>query len=165
MSLRRIISALAAAAALIALLPATGAADSRCWDYKWQERDMARKINNARDNHGKVRLSLDPELSKVARKHTSEMVQRTNIFHQSNRQLNRRVTNWYMLGENVGAGGTVDSLHSAFMNSSGHRYNIMKSEFRHVGIGTKRFGGRLWITVLFESRLDPGTRLKMPRCR
>ncbi|WP_410964089.1 CAP domain-containing protein, partial [Salmonella sp. SAL4448] len=32
---------------------------------------------------------------------------------------------WRGAGENVGYGYSVDSLHAAFMNSSGHRANIL----------------------------------------
>jgi hypothetical protein len=50
------------------------------------------------------------------------------------------------------------------MASPAHKDNILYAPFNYVGIGTATGFGRLWATVIFESRKDPGTRLRMPRC-
>ena len=138
---------------------------SRCWAPRPEERGFHRKINSSRSNGGRSRLRLDPELSKSARVHTREMFERAVLHHTSTVTLGQRVTRWNMLGENVGVGHTVDSLHTAFMNSPAHRDNVMLRSFRYVGIGTRMMDGRLWVTVIFENQVDPGTRLRMPRCR
>ena len=83
---------------------------------------------------------------------------------QSAESLGRRVTRWRVLGENVGFGGDVRSLHKAFMESPAHRDNILFDRYRHVGVGVKRSGGLMWVTVVFEASKDPGTRLSMPSC-
>ena len=144
--------------------PVFGGRDSRCWDARATERKFNRKMNKARRRGHMRKLSLDPELSKVARRHTKEMVRRNLLHHTPHSVLGRRVTRWSYLGENVGFGGSVDSLHRAFMNSAPHRHNIMRSSYRHSGIGVMRRHGRMWVTVIFEQRRDPGTRLRMPRC-
>jgi uncharacterized protein YkwD len=138
--------------------------ENRCWTYRPSERMFGRLMNAARERAGLPRLSLDPEASKVARKHTTEMVEKDLLHHTPSSSLIRRVTRWEILGENVGVGGTVDSLHQAFMDSPPHRANILYSRFRHVGIGVKKRDGKMWVTVILENRLDPGTRLRMPRC-
>jgi uncharacterized protein YkwD len=140
------------------------ARENRCWTYRPSERMFGRLMNAARERAGLPRLSLDPEASKVARKHTTEMVEKDLLHHTPSSSLIRRVTRWEILGENVGVGGTVDSLHQAFMDSPPHRANILYSRFRHVGIGVKKRDGKMWVTVILENRLDPGTRLRMPRC-
>ena len=140
------------------------APDSECWTYRRSERQFGRLMNRARENAGLPRLSLDPEASKVARKHSREMVEKNLLHHTPSPTLVRRVTRWEILGENVGVGGTVDSLHGAFMDSPPHRANVLFAKFRHVGIGVTRGNGRMWVTVILENRLDPGTRLRMPRC-
>ena len=132
-----------------------------CWDYKGAERRLARKINRARSRADRVRLHLDPQLSQVARKHARAMSSKRSLFHDP-QALRRRVTRWRSLGENVGAGSGAASIHRAFMRSAGHRYNILWRDFRHVGVGVKRAGGRLWVTVVFESRVNPGTTLPPP---
>lgn len=143
---------------------ALGTADNTCWNYKQAERGFARKINEARIAGGIAKLSLDPELSKVARKHTREMWTADSLHHTASDALRRRVTNWIALGENVGVGGTVSSLHQAFMDSPGHRENILLTTFRHVGVGVAQKDGRMWVTVIFQAVSDPGTTLPMPTC-
>ncbi|HEU4481390.1 MAG TPA: CAP domain-containing protein [Actinomycetota bacterium] len=139
-------------------------ADNSCWNTKRSEKRFAKKINNARSNAGVRKLSLDPELSKVARKHTREMTGKGSLFHTTAEQFRKRVTNWTLLGENVGAGAGVSTLHTAFMSSPLHKANILKSSFRHVGVGVSKVNGTMWVTVVFEARSDPGTTLKMPSC-
>jgi uncharacterized protein YkwD len=138
--------------------------ESQCWTYRPSERLFSKLMNAAREKADLPKLSLDPEASRVARKHTTEMVERNLLHHTPSTSLVRRVTRWEILGENVGVGSTVDSLHRAFMDSPPHRANVLYSKFRHVGVGVRRGGGRMWVTVILENRLDPGTRLRMPRC-
>jgi uncharacterized protein YkwD len=145
-------------------VPSTMGGDSRCWDYKRSERRFAKKMNKARRRRGRGRLSLDPELSRAARVHTREMIRRNTLYHTSNAKLRRRIVGWSTLGENVGQGGSVRSLHKAFMNSTYHRSNVLYGRFRHTGVGVRKRRGRMWVTVIFEARRDPGTRLRMPRC-
>lgn len=150
-----------------AFLPAAAAfstGSGTCWDYRAAERKFARKINVARDIATAGGVRLDPQLSKVARKHTKEMVRADSLHHTPSEVLGRRVTNWRVLGENVGVGGSVDSLQRAFMTSPAHRDNVLYPSFKHVGIGVIRRPDRLWVTVIFESRNNPGTRLQMPSC-
>jgi uncharacterized protein YkwD len=92
------------------------------------------------------------------------MVRKDLLHHTSESALRRRVTNWSTLGENVGVGGTVDSLHAAFMASPAHKDNVLYTSFRHVGIGVVERNGRMWVTVIFEAQTDPGTTLNMPNC-
>jgi uncharacterized protein YkwD len=160
-----------AVAALVALLstflviPSAQAASSTCWDYRTAERGFARRINTERTDRNLGKLRLDPEASKAARVHTNEMIRNDELYHTPSTTLGRRVTNWIVLGENVGVGGSVGSLHEAFMNSEGHRDNVLYPTYRHVGIGTRHAHGRLWVTIIFEAVTDPGTSLKMPSCR
>ena len=139
-------------------------ADNECWQFRTKERGFAKKINTARESVGMGKLSLDPELSKAARVHTRAMVKNNELYHTPTDKLTSRVRGWTILGENVGVGGTVTSLHTAFMASHGHYENIVHPEYRHVGIGTKEAHGRLWVTVIFEGENDPGTPLPMPKC-
>lgn len=40
---------------------------------------------------------------------------------------------WRKLGENVGMGGSIDQIHVAYMNSPGHRANILDPSFTQMG--------------------------------
>jgi hypothetical protein len=146
------------------LAPVATRPDNKCWNYKPTEKGFAQKINAARVAAGQGKLSIDPELSRVAREQTKTMVNKNLLHHTPESALRRRVLNWSSLGENVGVGATVDSLHQAFMDSPAHRANILHSPFRHSGIGVTVAGGRMWVTVLFEATNDPHTSLGMPSC-
>ena len=73
------------------------------------------------------------------------------------------MTRWSRLGENVAYGRTVGGMHRMFMRSAPHKANILGA-YRHVGVAISRAHGRRWVTVIFEPRRDPGTRMDMPRC-
>ena len=143
---------------LLTLLPATPA-HAKCYRPSRSERAFVRKMNAARADEGKSRLRLDPEMSKVSKVHTRAMARKESLYHTSSAVLAKRVTNWVLLGENVGVGGTVSSLHQAFMNSAAHRANIMLKQFKYVGVGVKKTEDRMWVTVTFEAKSNPGSPL------
>jgi len=59
---------------------------------------------------------------------------------------------WRKLGENVGYGSSVDVVQGAFMNSPGHRANILDRTFNNVGIGVTVDGnGRRWVVQEFAT--------------
>ena len=155
---KRIFGGVIAGLVLSTMMPMT-TANAVCYLNNGKEQAFAKKINAARVASGRNKLRLDPELSKAAKVHTREMVSKATLYHTPTTTLKRRVTRWTTLGENVGVGGTVTSLHTAFMGSTAHRDNILYSSFRHVGIGTKMHDGRLWVTVIFEAQTDPGSPL------
>ena len=110
------------------------------------EGDFLSKINAARSSAGLPPVSMHSDLVPDARNHSAEMMAAGQIFHSSN--LGGVASGWEALAENVGAGPTVDSLHSAFMNSSGHRANIL-GDYNYVGVGVVSDGELLWATVIF----------------
>ena len=156
------------AALFAAFVPATTAtaqtSQGGCWEVKGAERGFAKRINNVRGVAQRGSLRLDPELSRAARLHTREMVKQDKLYHTPSDKLSKRVTNWTVLGENVGVGGDVESLHDAFMASPAHADNILYDSFKHVGIGVLKDGDRMWVTVIFEAQTNPGTTLSMPKC-
>jgi uncharacterized protein YkwD len=159
-TLKRLAAGMIAGLVLVSLFPATtvGATGSGCNPMNRTERAFKRKINAARgDSRGHLRGDWD--LNQVALKHTREMVARSKLYHTPENAFRRRVTNWSMLGENVGVGGSVDSLHRAFMNSSAHRSIALSRSFNRIGVGALRYNGRLWVTIIFEARWNPGTPL------
>ena len=154
---------LVASVALAAAASSSDAAGS-CWSYRTGELRTAARLNRVRAGRDLGALRLDPELSRVARSHTKQMVRERALFHTPPDKLAARVTNWLVLGENVGAGGNVRRVVRRMMNSDTHAANVLEASFVHVGIGTSRAAGRLWVTVTFEARRNPGTTLWMPRC-
>lgn len=139
-----------------------GAGSGSCYSYSKKDRSLAKKTNRARSNHGIAKLSLDPQISYVARRHSRRMANKNTLYHTAS--LGSLVTRWRSLGENVGYAGSVKRVQRAFMNSSGHRANILRPGYRNLGVGVVKKSGRIWATVVFESRKNPGTTLRMPSC-
>jgi hypothetical protein len=81
------------------------------------------------------------------------MIANNDLYHSSSAELQAAAgSGWSAIAENVGRGGTVDSLHSAFMKSSGHKANIL-GDYNYVGIGTDTApDGRLYVTVVFMKK-------------
>lgn len=57
---------------------------------------------------------------------------------------------WTAWAENVGYGGSVESVHTALMDSPGHRKNLLSSTFSQVGVGVVEGGGQTWVTQVFR---------------
>lgn len=134
---------------LIALLatffvqPATAAVDSSA------EAQFVSLINAERKNAGLAPLSVAGDLVSVARKHSARMASKNELYHNPN--LGSEVTGWQRVGENVGRGPSVSSIHTAFMNSAGHRKNILDPGWTQVGVGVEVVDGRVWVTEVFRT--------------
>lgn len=137
--------AIVAATATIGLGLAAGA-DSAT------EADFLAHINSTRSSHGLGPLSVDGGLRSHARNHTQDMMDANGIYHSTSAELKAAAgSGWSKLGENVGRGGTVSSLHQAFMDSPGHKANILGG-YNYVGIGTGTKDGVLYVTVVFMQK-------------
>ncbi|MFZ0626659.1 MAG: CAP domain-containing protein [Acidimicrobiia bacterium] len=116
------------------------------------EADFLAKINASRAAAGLAPLQVDGGLRAHARNHTADMVAAGGIFHSSESELKAAAgSGWDKIGENVGRGQSVESLHIAFMDSAGHKKNIL-GDYNYVGIGTDSSNGYLYVTVVFMKK-------------
>ena len=135
--------ALIAAVALAAVLglvadPAPAAAAPGGW--------LAR-INGYRASNGLAPLTEDVTLNQVAQTWTQTMASTNTLAHNPN--LAKQVTLvWTRLAENVGYGYDEASIFQAFVNSAGHRANLLGG-YNGVGIGEVVVGGKIWTTHVF----------------
>lgn len=126
------------------------------------EGDFLAKINAERSSRGLNTLSVDGSLASHARKHTQDMINAGEIYHSSEAELKAAAgSGWSAIGENVGRGGSVSSLHQAFMDSPGHRANIL-GDYNYVGIGTGTSNGVLYVTVVFMKKGSTTTTTTAP---
>ena len=110
------------------------------------------EINATRSANGLSSLSVDGGLRSHARNHTQDMIDVGNIYHSSSGELQGAAgSGWSKLGENVGRGGSVGSLHAAFLKSASHKANIL-GDYNYVGIGTGTSNGVLYVTVVFMKK-------------
>jgi hypothetical protein len=110
-------------------------------------------INADRAANGLAPLSYRLDVVPVARGWTDRMVAEQRLYHNPS-MSSQMPGDWISIGENVGYGGGVERLHTAFMNSPGHRANVL-GDFHSAGIGVSTDGkGTMWVTVNFiKSRL------------
>lgn len=113
------------------------------------EEQMAKYINEARAKYGKRTLRLSQSLSDVARAHSRKMRSAGRIFHTKSLSATFSSYSWDVAGENVGRGPSITSLHKAFMNSPGHRDNVLYRKFRRMGVGAVWRDGTCFITIVF----------------
>jgi hypothetical protein len=121
--------------------------------------DLYAALNASRQASGLVPLVRDPRLDSVAQTWTSKMVSTQVLGHNPN-TTSQVPSGWTRVGENVGYAGTDARLHQAWMDSSGHRANILGA-YTSVGIGwAKDSKGRVWATQVFATY--PGTKPPAP---
>jgi uncharacterized protein YkwD len=113
------------------------------------EKTMLDLHNRKRASRGLPRLCVHPKLQKAARAHSVEMIRRDYFSHNTKgrnegpcQRLRRYGYHLRLCGENIAWGsgrkGSPNSRFQAWMNSPGHRANILKRGFREVGIGAAR---------------------------
>jgi len=141
--MRRLLAFVAAATlAATLLLGVTNPSPAAAAPGTWLSR-----INAYRAQNGLGPLSEDPVTSVVAQTWTVSMAATNTLAH--NPLLSQQVTTpWTRLGENVGYGSAEASLFQAFVDSPGHRANLL-GNYNAVGIGEVLSGGRLWTTHVF----------------
>ena len=122
------------------------------------ESDFLSAHNAIRASHGLGSLTVDSNLRSWARTHSQFMADGgcpdgKSICHSTSGQLQAAGgSGWSKLGENVGVGGSVSVLMDAFMNSPGHRANIVDPSYNYVGIGTVHVDGKIYVTVVFMAK-------------
>lgn len=93
-------------------------------------------VNSTRAANGLHALSENAGLNKIAAQHAAEMAAKEEIFHYYDigNRADAAGVNWTHIGENVGAGPDVKTVHEAFMNSPGHRENILYADYNVIGV-------------------------------
>jgi hypothetical protein len=121
------------------------------------------RINEARAAVGSAPLALDSGLSDYARRHSAAMAAAGALYHSDPDVLAGVLPQgWRAWGENVGFGGGLSDcgrLHEAFMNSDGHRRNLLNERYNLAGIGVTVDGnGTMWTTHVFVDapQVPPG---------
>ena len=104
--------------------------------------------NDARAAQGLPALAVAGDLTSAARVHSGVMGSSSNLHH--NPKLGSSVGGWQKLGENVGRGPSVGSIHRALMGSPSHRANILGSAWTQIGVGVVVVDGQVWVTQMFR---------------
>lgn len=103
---------------------------------------VLRLVNYQRQKRGKQPLSLDLRLTKAAQYHSDDMAKRRKMSHVGSDgssfglRIKRTGYRYRAAAENVARGqNSSRAVIIAWMNSSGHRQNILSSKYTEIGIG------------------------------
>ncbi|MDF2949613.1 MAG: putative Calcium-chelating exported protein [Sedimentibacter sp.] len=123
------------------------------------EQKVVELVNIERQKAGLQALTLNSEISNVARTKAKDMAVNNYFAHQSptygsaGDMLTKFGIRWSAWGENLASGQrTPESVVTAWMNSEGHRANIMSPNFSRIGVGyvTNSSGTPYWTQVFTD---------------
>ncbi|MGM0753033.1 MAG: cell wall-binding repeat-containing protein [Bacillota bacterium] len=106
------------------------------------EKQILDQANALRARHLIAPLQADPDAREVARAHSRDMAER-NFFSHDNpdglssfQRMDQAGISFTSAGENIAAGQfNAIAVHDAWVNSSGHRKNILSPVFKKLGVG------------------------------
>jgi uncharacterized protein YkwD len=126
------------------------------------EQALLQMHNEERANRGLSTLVWDNNLATIARGHSQDMITRNFFSHVTPDgcnpacRLQRGNYLWGAYGENIfsSTGHSLSNFASlamqGWMNSSGHRANILSNNFTHVGVGVVMVGNKIYATTMFS---------------
>jgi uncharacterized protein YkwD len=116
------------------------------------EKRVLQLHNKIREDRGLKALCVQPQLTKAARAHSQEMLDKDYLSHDSfnGESVKQRLHrfgytfggySYYLYGENIAGGcgsyGSPTSIFDWWMHSTDHRANILNPKYREVGIGVR----------------------------
>jgi hypothetical protein len=123
--------------------------------------DLASATNSARISAGLPALTINAQLTAVAQAWANHLAAAGALSH--NPQLRTQVTDWNVLGENVGVAGDIPTVQAAFMASAPHKANILNTSYTQMGVAsaTSIYAGCgcqvLWVVIDFRRPMTVST--------
>lgn len=126
-------------------------------DVKAQETEVIRLVNIERSNRGLQLLTQNWELSRIARYKSQDMINKNYFSHISPTygspftMMESFGLKFSSAGENIAIGQkTPAEVVTAWMNSPGHRANILNPSYTQIGVGlAKNSQGVCYWTQMF----------------
>ncbi len=126
-------------------------------DVKTLEQQVIDLVNKQRANYGLPLLKGNWELCRVARYKSQDMINRGYFSHQSPTygspftMMQNFGLRFSAAGENIAYGQrTPQDVMNAWMNSDGHRSNILSRVYNQIGVGVaKAANGTFYWTQMF----------------
>lgn len=123
------------------------------------EQQMFTMVNQERAKAGVAPLTIDMRLVSSARTKSQDMIANNYFSHTSPvlggfaSLIRKAAPEYSYIAENIAGNKSVQAAMTAFMNSQGHRKNILNPSYTHIGIGivsggpygnmfTQHFGGK-----------------------
>ena len=124
------------------------------------EEEVLRLVNEERTKRGLGALKRASDLDALARAHSADMINR-HFFDHNNPdgqspfdRMRAAGISYRAAAENIASGQrSAEAVMNAWMNSSGHRANILNATYTEIGIGAvKSSGGTIYWTQEFVKR-------------
>ena len=110
-------------------------------------REIIRLVNAERKDAGCGTLAGETRLHRAAQKHSERQAKQNTMSHElpGEAAMGDRVTaegyRWGGVAENVAAGyRTPAAVMTGWMNSAGHKANILNCGYEHIGVGLAKSG-------------------------
>ena len=120
------------------------------------EQQVVDLVNKERKANGLKPLSVDWEVARVAEHKSQDMLNKNYFSHTSPtygspfEMLKNYGIKYRSAGENIAKGQrTAAEVMNAWMNSSGHRANILNSSYTHIGVGYVS-NGNYWTQIFIQ---------------
>ena len=108
---------------------------------------VASLVNQSRAAHGRGYLRDNWQLDRKAQSWANYLASIGRLAHSN---LASGITyRWRALAENVGYGGSIGQVHNAYMNSPGHRANILDGRMNYLGTGAAWRGSKVFTVHVF----------------
>lgn len=137
----------------------TGALVAQSKPTAQMEAQVVQRINDIRQQRGLNRLQLNEKLARVARTYSKQMAEENFFSHTDatgnspGERVKKAGIFYFMVGENLfkctNAPEPVPLSVEGWMNSPGHRENILRPNFKETGVGIWRVGNTYYFTQLF----------------
>ena len=148
------VSALAAAQ-VVAQMPYQGSGNMRA-----EAEQIFALANEARIQAGVGRLDWDPALAAAALRHCERMAEEGPISHRYGGEpdLSERAAqagaHFSVIEENVAIGPSADAIHEEWMQSPGHRANLLSPDVDRVGVAVVAVRGVLYAVADYSRGVE-----------
>lgn len=122
-----------------------------------QAQEVLKLVNSERAKQGLKPLKLSSELTSIANTKAKDMANNNYFSHQSPtygspfQMLQKFGVSYKTAGENIAAGqNSAQQVMQDWMNSSGHRANILNANYTELGVGyvnAKSSYGTYWVQL------------------
>ncbi len=132
-----------------------GSSTSNTTSLSSDEKEVFDLINKQRINNGLTALKIDSGALNVARIKAQDMVDNNYFSHESPtygspfNMLNNFKVTYKTAGENIAGNSSNSGAVTAWMNSSGHKANILNTSFNYTGIGVVKSSkyGKIYVQI------------------
>lgn len=130
--------------------------ENRLKEYR---EEVIKLVNQERKRHGLNELKKEDKLMKCAQTRAKEQVKREGHQRPNGESYETIIGdegmglgNNYMIGENIANGQeTPQEVVRGWLNSKGHRENILNKDYSYIGVGVYMRKERLYWTQIFYS--------------